>query len=330
MKIEVKELPRYGRELICEVDAERVSSERQRITEDLRHSVQLPGFRKGRVPLDMIEKRFDEDIREKLINTLVSETFFAGAKEHNLSTVIEPEVSEVKLETTLSFKVYIEVAPEVQVSGYQGIVVRKIEPEKVTEEKVDEILNQWEQRKEFAAAIIDPEKRRAWREKIREQLASGNIRKAREAEDEQVWQHLLKGVDFEVPEKLMLRRARKMAEEQLSYSNLQNMAREDIQKLAEDIFEKAKPVAEMQLKRFFILAKIAEIENIVTTDEEVEQHLQHLSKISGESLEEIRKKVTDNEKIDDIREDIRLDKTFAFIKSKAEIIAKVVLPGEKI
>ena len=62
--------------------------------------------------------------------------------------------------------------PFSEIKKYKNLLLKKVKPEEVTEEKVESVLKEWERRPEFAASVIDPEKRRLWKKKIREQLSS--------------------------------------------------------------------------------------------------------------------------------------------------------------
>jgi FKBP-type peptidyl-prolyl cis-trans isomerase (trigger factor) len=262
----------------------------------------------------VIENRYSEVIRKNIIEQLISDSYIAAVNEYKIQPVIDPEVSDVKFDDTLSFTVYVEVKPEVTVKKYKELVIKQVEPEPVTEQMVDEVLADWEKRKEFASSIIDPEKRIAWRKKIREQLEQLSQQRAKRMEEEQIWKQLFEHSSVEIPEKLLLQRARYLTREQLNYIDTQNKTKEEIEKIAEEIFEKMKPVAEEQLKKYFILEKIAEIEKIEATDEEIEQSIRRISLTSGEDFQQVKQRLTESGRIYDLKDDVKIDKAFEFVK----------------
>jgi len=329
MKVEMKELQKYGRELQFGIEKEEVNAERKKIISEIRNTTEIPGFRKGKAPEDIIEGRFGSAINEKVIRNLITSSYLKTITEQNIHPVIEPEISDVKLDESLTFKVYIEVKPDVTVKKYKGLVVKKVAPEPVTDEAVEEMLRQYEKQKEFAASVIDPEKRRAWHEKIRKHLEQINAQEARRAEENQIWKQLYEQSEVIIPDKLMEQRARQMTREQLNYMNLEGKSEEEIEKLVKDMFEKIKPVAQEQLRKFFILERIAELEKIEPTQQEIEESIERIARTSGETPAQVRKRLTESDRMDEWISDMRLNKTFKFLIDNAQVIERVVLPGEK-
>jgi trigger factor len=115
MKVEMKELQKYGRELQFGIEKEEVNAERKKIISEIRNTTEIPGFRKGKAPEDIIEGRFGSAINEKVIRNLITSSYLKTITEQNIHPVIEPEISDVKLDESLTFKVYIEVKPDVTV-----------------------------------------------------------------------------------------------------------------------------------------------------------------------------------------------------------------------
>ncbi|MCM8825498.1 MAG: hypothetical protein NC937_05090 [Candidatus Omnitrophica bacterium] len=329
MKVEIQKLPRYGRRILIEIEKERIDREKEDVVKKLQQNAEVPGFRRGKVPKNVIESRFNEDIRKKVVENLITESYINAVKENNLSPVIEPEVSDVKFEDTLSFSVYVEVKPEVNIKRYKELVVKEVEPEPVTEQMIDEVLADWEKKKEFASSIIDPEKRTAWRKKIRQQLEQISLNRAKRQQEEQIWKQLLEQCNIEIPEKQMLQRARYLTQQQFGYIDTKNKTEDEIKKIAQEIFEKMKPVAEEQLKKYFILEKIAELEKIEVTDEEIDQAIKRIALTSGEDYNQVKKKLIDSGRIYDLKDDLKIEKTFELIKNSAQNIKKIILPGER-
>lgn len=108
----------------------------------------LPGFRKGRAPKQLLERRFGEAVRNETKNQLIAQAYAAAIDEHKLKAIGEPEPAEgfdletveVKPGKPLVFAVDIEVAPEVKLPSLDGIELKKPMLE-VTTEMIDEELN---------------------------------------------------------------------------------------------------------------------------------------------------------------------------------------------
>lgn len=329
MKTEIKELSKYGKEIIFEIDKESVEKEKGDIVKQISASAKIPGFRAGKVPENVIQIRYNDEIRKNIVENLVSRSYIDFINQSKINSIIEPEVSDVNLDTVLKFKVYIETKPDVTVKKYKGISIKKTEPEPVTDEDVEKVLNQYEKNKEVAVSIIDPEKRKAWKEKINNQLKEYNIQKALQIEEDLLWKEILQNSEVEIPEKLLFHRTRKVAEEWLRYMNLKEKTKDEIDKIVDDTLKKAKPYAEDQLKKYFILEKIAELENIEVSEKEMDESLAKASLKFGDSASDIKKRLEETGRLDDWKEDLKIDKTFQFIKDNSNWIEKIIIPGEK-
>jgi len=331
MNVKIENKSELGRELMFEIEKKVVEEEKTRIVKNLQKNADVEGFRKGNVPENIIEMKYESLIKEEMLKSLIPQSYFQSIKENNLNPVSEPEVGDVKFEDgKILFKVYIEVKPDVKLKKYEGLSMKRIQPDAVTEEKVEEVLKAWERKPEFAASVIDPVKRKAWRKKIREQLEYMSKSEAAMKEENQLWENLLAQVDFPVPERLVLDRARRYTEEQLKQVDLKNKNdKNEINKIAKEIFEKLKPAAEKDVRKYFILDKVAEEKKLIPDEKEIEERIIHMSKVTGDSTENVRKKIEEAGKMDDLKEEIKIDKAFQFIKKNAQVIERIVLPGEE-
>ncbi|MDX1579272.1 MAG: trigger factor [Gemmatimonadota bacterium] len=131
----------YLRRLTITVDPGHVAATRRKEGAKLGKTVRLKGFRKGKVPLKVVEERYGPVIDERTLTTLVNEGFRAAVAEHDLETIGEPGVADVEYEPgeQLSFSVEVEVMPEIELGRTGGFRLEKPEIE-VAEEEVDEIL----------------------------------------------------------------------------------------------------------------------------------------------------------------------------------------------
>jgi trigger factor len=91
---------------------------------------QLPGFRKGRAPRGLVEKRFGPGVREETKRQLVAQAFQQAVQEHKLQVVGEPvsemlEKVELKDGKPLEFDIEVEVMPTFELPSLEGIEVRK-------------------------------------------------------------------------------------------------------------------------------------------------------------------------------------------------------------
>lgn len=330
MITEVVEKSELGREISFVIEKETVDKERISIIKEIRENANIEGFRKGKVPESIIENRFQDTIRENLLKRLVPEAYLNALKEKNFSTVVEPDVYSVNFdEGALKFKVYVELKPQVNLLKYKGLPLKQRIPEPVTEKDIDNELEKLEKRPEFASSIIDPSKRRAWREKIKKNIEDYNIRMARMEEEKDLWNQIFKNTSFPVPEKMVNEQAIRYTEDYLSRMDIKNKTQEEKEKLAKEIFEKVKPTAEISVKKYFVLDHIAEAEKIEVSEDEVNVKITELSRVVGEPFEQVKDKMEKSGKISDLKNDIRIEKAFNVLMDNVQLIQRIILPGEE-
>lgn len=120
------------------VPAEAVRREVDDAYRTLAKSVQLPGFRPGRVPRRLLEARFGKEIDKELKDSLVQASFGEIVEENSLAVVGEPKFDNVRFEKEedLTYEVELEVRPEFELPEYRGVEVSR-EPEPVSDADVE-------------------------------------------------------------------------------------------------------------------------------------------------------------------------------------------------
>ena len=104
----------------------------------------LPGFRKGKAPKKLIERRFGAGVKQETRNQLVAQAYSKAIEDQKIKTVGEPEgdeLADVEVEPgkPLTFSVEVEVAPEITLPEIEGVEIRK-PIVTVTDEHLDEEL----------------------------------------------------------------------------------------------------------------------------------------------------------------------------------------------
>ena len=106
-------------------------------------SIEMRGFRKGKVPIAMIKKVYGEAIEYRASEDIANKKFWEIVHEQNLKPISTPKMTDINFErgVKLFFKIQYEVMPELELKGYTGNEIQKFEW-KVTEEQVDaEVLS---------------------------------------------------------------------------------------------------------------------------------------------------------------------------------------------
>jgi len=145
------------RELELEIPAEEVSKKMESVAKDFARLAMIPGFRKGKAPVSLIRRRFAEDIKGEVLQTLVPERVEKALAEQKLSPVTQPKVDKLDFNEgqPVKFRAVFEVMPEFELSSYKGLEL-EMPTMDITEEDIAKAL---EEMRERAAAFAPVEGR---------------------------------------------------------------------------------------------------------------------------------------------------------------------------
>src|SRR5271156_844049 len=121
--------PELTREIEVEAPAEEVSKSFRTVVKKYQKLARIPGFRAGKVPETLIRSKFAKEVRQEVLESLVSEKFRNAIDEQKLRPVSEPQLLDLQLfdGQPLKFKAAFEVAPEIDITGYDSVSVTKPE-----------------------------------------------------------------------------------------------------------------------------------------------------------------------------------------------------------
>lgn len=138
---------------------------------ELQKVLQLPGFRKGHVPTDVIKKQFKDELYQKLIDKTIQRTLPEILEENKIKYIADSlkiESLNFKENESSSYEVTLETEPEVKLKSYKGLKLKK-EIRKITQKDIDLALNQI---KENYAKLVPSQKQTIQNEDI---LPTSNI-----------------------------------------------------------------------------------------------------------------------------------------------------------
>ena len=145
------------RELELEIPAEEVSKATEKVAKELMRVARVPGFRPGKAPITIIKKRFAEEIKGEVLQTLVPERVEKAVAEQKLTPVSQPQVDKLDYSDgqPVKFRAVFEVLPEFELGDYKNLEI-EMPAMDVTEEDVNKAL---EETRERAAAFTPVEGR---------------------------------------------------------------------------------------------------------------------------------------------------------------------------
>ena len=129
------------------VSLDRIQAETDRIVANIQKRANLPGFRPGKAPASLIRSRFQQEIRQDVLESILPKAFRAKAEEEHLEVVGTPNVTDVHFHDgePLRFKAEFEVAPTIELKEYRDLPVSYDEKPVTAEDidgRIDSIRNQ--------------------------------------------------------------------------------------------------------------------------------------------------------------------------------------------
>ena len=145
--------------LIIEVPAEEFDKAIDEAQEKNKDQFKVDGFRKGKVPREMIEKIYGVGVFfDDAANAVIPEAYATAAKESGLEIVARPDIQVTKIAAgnPMEFEAIVTLKPEVKLGKYKGVKVEKVTAE-VTDEDIENRLNQDKEQNARLVAADDKE-----------------------------------------------------------------------------------------------------------------------------------------------------------------------------
>ena len=143
MKLEVTELGPVKRAVRIEVPAEDVAKRFRDVYADLRSQVHIPGFRPGKAPLALLEKRYAKAVEDDVVRSLVPEYYQKAMQQAGFTPVAVdlPPIERIKIKdgAPLVFTTTVEIKPVFELREYKGITLKQ-DKRAITEEELDKAM----------------------------------------------------------------------------------------------------------------------------------------------------------------------------------------------
>ena len=163
MKTQVTEKGQWARELAVEVEAARIDAAVNKALRRYQKRLEIPGFRKGKVPLRIVEARFGSSIRAEVLRDILPSLLEEATREAGLRPAASPQISQLDHEPggNLTFTAELDVWPEIKVEHYENLAVTRMVHE-VTDE-------------EIGAQLEDLRRNQATERVVERPLANGDV-----------------------------------------------------------------------------------------------------------------------------------------------------------
>lgn len=420
LKIKVTSPKPCIKELKIEVPPQEVTTELEMIFEDIKKVAQVPGFRPGKAPLDIIRLHYTAAAHQKLLDRLIPSAYQQAISAEKITPLELPQIKEVnfKPDQPLSFTAMVSIRPQVKLKNYNGIKLKKkdnsLKEEELTQalaflqernaqyhavenrgvamddyiicdleysiagQQIEKKENIWIYLKEnaymtgFVPQVIGaglnetrkfsltipgnfPHKEQAGKaadftvtikeikikkspeltdefakdfgkntlEELKASIKEGLLKeKEMEAKldvEHQLIDALVKANNFDVPETLVEKQAKSLLEQRVQRLLYQGYKQEDVDKQKEILRQQADTDALRQVKSFFIMEKISELESISVTAEEIDKRIEVIARSYQKPAAEVKKYFNDKEMLHELEWELKEGKVKEFLLSSASI-----------
>ena len=156
MKIEIEDLEPCKKKLTLVIPHDEYKQKANNYYQKLGQEVKVPGFRKGKIPLSMLEKRFGPEVKKEVLTQLVSDRIAEAIQEKGLRAVGAPSLIEMEAEegTDITVSASVEVVPDFEIKSYTGIEL-DVKVAKVTDEEVNQVIETYRDRQAKTVSLTD-------------------------------------------------------------------------------------------------------------------------------------------------------------------------------
>ena len=156
MKIEIEDVDSCNKKIKFEIPHEEYDAKLKQYYQKLGREVKVPGFRKGKVPIAMLEKQFGPDVKKEVLSSLISDQLNNAIVEKDLRAVGQPHLLDVSAEdgTDISVSASIEVLPTLELKDFSGIELAMKMP-RITDEDISQTIDSIRQRKAKNIDVTD-------------------------------------------------------------------------------------------------------------------------------------------------------------------------------
>ena len=421
MKSKVRKLEGTAKQFEIEMPESAVTEVFKEVLNDFQKTSVIPGFRRGKVPLDMIRKKYAEDTDVELKRRLIPQAYQMALEEHKVIPVGYPEVWDVNIDEAgaLMFKAKVDAYPVIELKKYTALKVN-VSKISVTDEEVEEVLERFRnmhaeftdiegslKKGDFAVAevetfsdgkIISKKHENMWIEVSKEasllgigedlaglkkgdekeikvtlpekypdekyagkealfkvyiketkkkclpalddafagKIGSGTVAQAREeikkqllekkefnlkiVMKNQIMEQLLKKHVFDLPLGMVTRQLKVLTQRMEEELTRKGVNKKTIEEHKEKFKKELQKEAENKVRLYFILDKIAKIEEISAGEKDVDVWIAALAESYQKSFDEVKKYYKEHDLIDGLREQLGEEKTLDFLLEKADIV----------
>jgi trigger factor len=313
---QIKKLEKSRVEIESSIEAKKFESWRKKALENINNEITVDGFRKGKVPENILVSKVGEmNVLEEMAELAINEAYPKILIEEKIDAIGRPEIHITKLakDNPLEFKIITAIVPEVKIADYKKISkdqkAKKEKIEDVTEKEIEEAIlnirrsrvdhkghdhekmNAEEHQKlvdaslpefndSFVQSLGDFKNISDFKEKLKEMITEEKKEKAKEKRRIAISDKLIEETVIDLPDVFVESEMRRIESQFSDDIARMGVKLEDYLKHAkktiEDLRLDWKPHAEKKAKLQLILNEISKLEKIIPDEKEVQNEVDHI------------------------------------------------------
>lgn len=154
----VEDVSATKKRLKIEIPGEVIEREIGKAMDRLRQRVRIPGYRPGKVPTALLEKRFGKEVESEAMEKVLPEYYASAVKEADITPISGPVLEEAvdyKRNAPLNMTFVVEVRPKIEDLAYEGVKVTEV-PVSVEDQDVEETLRRLQEQKAVYESSEEP------------------------------------------------------------------------------------------------------------------------------------------------------------------------------
>ena len=341
MNLQVEKLPKSVLTIKASLDAAEFAPFIEKATQHVIGETELPGFRKGKAPADLVIAKIGEGhLLEEAANMALRDTYAKALQQENVEAIGRPEIRVTKLArgNPFEWEATISVVPPIDLADYRTIAATKVSEKEdvptVTDEEVEKSV-EWLRKSrrpegadentplpeftdEFAQSVGNFKTAGELRETIKTNMTLEKEAKAKDARRMKVLESIVGATTMDIPDILVEAEKQKMLRELQSSVSQMGMKWEDylahVKKTLEDLYKEWGPDAAKRVRFALVLREIAKRESLGPKEEELSAWAdQYLMREDAETRKQI-----DREALKDYAYGIlRNENVFRFLENQS-------------
>lgn len=339
MSVVIENLGGIQRSVQLTISAESIAQSMQKRFKDLATKVRIDGFRRGKVPVKIIEERYGDSVYSEVLSDLVNDLYSEVLKEQNVIPAGAPKISplheKIEKNQPFTFSASFEVFPEITLKPFSELTVEKIAStlteadidkaiEKVREQRATTLENGDKQLPELDDAFISSLGVKGGLSELKQEVQKNLERELKYTLKNKLKQNVIDQLvavhEFEIPEALVSQEAERMREQSQRYFK-QMGSKINLPEMPLDLF---KDNARTQVRIGLLFSEILDKLKIEVTQEKIDERIHDMATMYDDLESAMRWISNDKAQMENIRAQVREDMLIDKVLEEAVITEKTL------